>query len=53
MNQVQPVWAMPAGLVGDTFSALFGTGGPIYTMYLSRRLDNSDEFRSTISSVIF
>lgn len=53
MIQIRPVWAMPAGLVGGAFSALFGTGGPIYTMYLSRRLSNPDEFRSTISSVIF
>ncbi len=45
-------WSVPAGVVGGVFSALFGTGGPIYTMYLSRRLPHIDEFRSTIAAVI-
>jgi hypothetical protein len=35
---VSPRWAMPAGLVGGVFSTLFGTGGPIYTLYLARRM---------------
>ena len=47
------VWVVPAGTVGGIFSALFGTGGPIYTMYLSRRLVNLDAFRATIAAVIF
>lgn len=46
-------WAVPAGVGGGIFSALFGTGGPIYTMYLSRRLPDVDDFRATISAVIF
>jgi uncharacterized membrane protein YfcA len=45
-------WSAPAGVVGGIFSALFGTGGPIYTMYLSRRLPQIDAFRSTIAAVI-
>lgn len=45
-------WSAPAGIVGGVFSALFGTGGPIYTMYLSRRLPHIDEFRATIAAVI-
>jgi len=51
-GQVHGLWAGPAGIVGGAFSALFGTGGPIYTMYLSRRLSNIDQFRATISTVI-
>ncbi len=46
-------WAAPAGLVGGVFSALFGTGGPIYTMYLARRLVQPEVFRTTIATVIF
>lgn len=46
-------WVMPAGVGGGIFSALFGTGGPVYTMYLSRRLPDADDFRATISAVIF
>ncbi|WP_454752948.1 sulfite exporter TauE/SafE family protein [Cupriavidus necator] len=45
-------WSVPAGVVGGVFSALFGTGGPVYTMYLSRRLPEIDRFRSTIAAVI-
>lgn len=46
------IWAMPSGLVGGVFSALFGTGGPIYTIYLVRRLPDINQFRATISVVI-
>ncbi|MCO4863769.1 MULTISPECIES: sulfite exporter TauE/SafE family protein [Cupriavidus] len=45
-------WSVPAGVIGGVFSALFGTGGPIYTMYLASRLPEIDVFRSTIASVI-
>lgn len=49
---VHPGWVVPAGVVGGVFSALFGTGGPVYTMYLSRRLPDVDVFRATIASVV-
>ena len=45
-------WAVPAGVVGGIFSALFGTGGPVYTIYLLRRVENPSAFRATIASVI-
>ncbi|MFL6676141.1 MAG: TSUP family transporter, partial [Massilia sp.] len=35
---VQPIgsrWSMPLGIAGGVFTALFGTGGPIYTIYLA------------------
>ncbi|WP_455287998.1 sulfite exporter TauE/SafE family protein [Cupriavidus necator] len=51
-QQTRRIWAVPAGVVGGAFSALFGTGGPVYTMYLSRRLPDMDQFRATISAVI-
>lgn len=51
-GEVARGWSVPAGVVGGVFSALFGTGGPIYTMYLSRRLPEIDAFRSTIAAVI-
>ncbi|GAB3630014.1 permease [Pandoraea terrae] len=52
-DQTHGIWAIPAGVIGGAFSALFGTGGPIYTMYLSRRLTSLNQFRATISAVIF
>jgi uncharacterized membrane protein YfcA len=46
-------WALPSGLIGGAFTALYGTGGPIYTIYLARRLSDKDVLRATIGSVVF
>lgn len=46
-------WAFPAGLIGGAFTALYGTGGPIYTIYLARRLPDKAELRATIGVLIF
>lgn len=45
-------WAAPSGLVGGMFSAVFGTGGPVYVMYLARRLRDKDALRATIAIAI-
>ena len=39
--------------VDPVFSALFGTGGPIYTIYLARRVGDKGRLRATISTLIF
>jgi len=49
---VHPGWAAPAGIVGGIFSALYGTGGPIYTIYLSRRIGDKSVFRTTMARLI-
>jgi uncharacterized membrane protein YfcA len=46
-------WALPFGVVGGMFTAMFGTGGPFYTIYLTRRLADKTVLRATISGVIF
>lgn len=46
-------WAFPAGLIGGAFTALYGTGGPIYTIYLARRLPDKIQLRATIGVLIF
>jgi uncharacterized membrane protein YfcA len=48
-----PVWAAPAGIVGGAFTALYGTGGPIYTVYLARRLGDATRLRASIAVLIF
>jgi uncharacterized membrane protein YfcA len=48
-----PVWAGPFGVVGGMFTALFGTGGPFYTIFLTRRLHDKLTLRATISGVLF
>jgi uncharacterized membrane protein YfcA len=46
-------WAVPAGIIGGAFTALYGTGGPIYMIYLARRLPNKTVIRATIGVLIF
>jgi uncharacterized membrane protein YfcA len=46
-------WAWPAGLLGGGFTALYGTGGPIYTIYLARRIGDKVQLRATIGVLIF
>jgi uncharacterized membrane protein YfcA len=48
-----PAWAGPFGVVGGMFTALFGTGGPFYTIFLTRRLHDKLPLRATISGVLF
>lgn len=45
-------WAVPAGLVGGTLTALFGTGGVIYTVYLVRRIEDATLLRATLGVLI-
>jgi uncharacterized membrane protein YfcA len=45
-------WVAPFGLIGGVFSAMFGSGGFIYAMYLSRRLAHRDAIRATQSTLI-
>ena len=44
--------ALPFGLVGGVFSALFGSGGFIYLIYLTGRIERSDRIRVTQSTLI-
>jgi uncharacterized membrane protein YfcA len=46
-------WAGPFGVVGGLFTALFGTGGPFYTIFLTSRLDDKTVLRATLSGVLF
>ena len=48
-GQLPRSWAIPAGLAGGGAGALFGTGGPPYIMYLTRRLLDKGEVRATFS----
>ena len=53
MQAASTRWAMPAGLFGGAFTALYGTGGPIYTIYLARRLFDKNMLRASIGVLIF
>lgn len=45
-------WAGWYGLAGGFFSALFGAGGWVYSMYLIRRLDDPQQIRATQTAVL-
>ena len=44
--------AWPFGLIGGVFSALFGSGGFLYAIYLSGRITATERFRVTQSALI-
>ena len=52
IGQLPRSWAIPAGLAGGGAGALFGTGGPPYIMYLTRRLLDKGAVRATFSWLI-
>ena len=45
-------WVALFGPLGGIFSGMFGSGGAIYAMYLSRRLSDPDAFRATQTALI-
>lgn len=45
-------WIIPFGTVGGVISAMFGAGGFIYAIYLSRRLPDKDALRGTLTAVL-
>ncbi len=49
---VSPWWCVPAGVVGGAMATVFGAAGPIYATYLSGRLIDKTEIRSTMSALI-
>ncbi len=46
-------WVAPAGTAGGIFTALYGAGGPIYTVYLARRLADAKRVRASVATLIF
>ncbi len=49
---LSPRWAWWYGGMGGVFSALFGAGGWVYSVYLLRRLDDVQQIRATQTAVL-
>jgi len=48
-----PAWLVwPVGVAGGIFSALFGSGGPVYMIYLSARITDKAALRATSAAVV-
>ena len=41
-KRISRLWCVPAGITGGAIASVFGAGGPIYSTYLSGRLDSKD-----------
>lgn len=52
MARLTPRAAVPIGFVGGVCSAMFGSGGFIYSIYLTGRLDTKEQIRVTLSTLI-
>jgi uncharacterized protein len=54
----QPTWRWPAatrlpfGMAGGFFSAVFGSGGPLYAIFFAGRISDKDSLRATIATTI-
>ncbi|WP_028696685.1 sulfite exporter TauE/SafE family protein [Pseudomonas cremoricolorata] len=51
-TRLSGLWAAPMGTVGGLFGAMFGSGGFLYAMYLSARLEVKEQVRATQSALI-
>ncbi|MBL8376789.1 MAG: sulfite exporter TauE/SafE family protein [Burkholderiales bacterium] len=49
---IAPGWVVPAGFIGGIASSLYGTGGVIFAMYASRRIDDPARLRGTMAALI-
>lgn len=51
-SYISAAWAMPLGVGGGLFGALFGSGGFLYAIYLNGRIDTKEKASSTQSTLI-
>ncbi len=51
-GEIAPLWAAPLGIAGGIFTSLYGTGGPIYTIFLAGRLNDMAVLRATMAMLI-
>lgn len=49
---IRRIWVIPLGFLGGVFSAMFGSGGFVYALYLARRLPDRDAVRATQSALL-
>ena len=51
-RRISAWWCIPTGIVAGGVATVFGAGGPLYATYLSGRLQDKTEIRSTMSALI-
>ncbi|TAM84085.1 MAG: sulfite exporter TauE/SafE family protein [Candidimonas sp.] len=50
--RISSAFAPPLAFFGGAFTTLFGTGGPLYTIYLAGRIDEKRILRATLGALI-
>lgn len=45
-------WGVPTGLFGGTLSGMFGTGGPVFVIYMTRRGVDPRQLKATMAAII-
>ena len=45
-------WSVPFGVTGGAFSAMFGTGGVLLSLYVAGRIEDKSELRATTAAVV-
>lgn len=51
-HDLAAAWAAPLGTAGGVFTALYGTGGPFYTIFLAGRLREKLALRASMAMLI-
>lgn len=55
-NTPRPIsrrWAVPAGVIGGSLTSMYGTGGPLYVLYLAGRIVDKSTLRASLGILIF
>ena len=52
LTVIRRIWAVPMSLVGGALSGLFGTGGPVFVIYLSRRILEPLRLKATLAALL-
>jgi len=52
MTPIARSWSAPMGIAGGAATAMFGTGGPLYAAYLTRRIHEKTALRATMGALI-
>lgn len=49
---VSRLWGVPTALFGGALSGMFGTGGPVFVIYISRRVLEPLQLKATLAGII-
>jgi len=52
ISYISAAWAMPLGMGGGLFGAIFGSGGFLYAIYLNGRINTKEKASATQSTLI-